>query len=279
MAYILKEILKLGFGGNILKNRLHKLTLLGLAISGLTIGSSFAALDADASTTMTISNLKDITRTEYVKKATKGWTYNIDTTKATFTSWGKKTHYLKNYPNTTWVATKSAVITPAGKGSGLYYFVTNGNGDVSGWIWSGYLNAKGTAVTPSVPSSPASNSFDKVYETAKKYIGTPYVYGGTTPAGFDCSGYTQYVYKHSIKQNLARTAQAQYNSTEKVATADTQKGDLVYFGTSKNNITHVGINIGNGNMIDAQNYGVIIEKINAPWWNKVGYSRPTNLVQ
>ena len=123
----------------------------------------------------------------------------------------------------------------------------------------------------------ASTSYDKLYSTAKKYLGTPYVWGGTTPSGFDCSGYTQYVYKQSLNKSLNRTAQAQYDSTAKVSNSDVQKGDLVYFGYNTNNISHVGIYVGNGQMIDAQNNGVIIEQVNAPWWNKVGYSRPANL--
>lgn len=268
--YTKNHKLKLNRGGNVLNKPVKLLTILGLGLSVASIGTTIVPATTHASTTMKISKLKNISKKEYVKKSTKGWTYNINTNKSSFTSWGKKTHYLKNYPNTTWVATKSMYITPQGKSAGLYYYVTNGHGDVSGWIWSGYLKAKPTK---------NKNTFDKVYNTAKKYKGTRYVYGGTTPSGFDCSGYTQYVFKHSINKSISRTAQAQYNSTKKVSSSNTQKGDLVYFGTSKNNISHVGINIGNGNMIDSQNRGVVIEKINSPWWHKVGYSRPTTLQQ
>lgn len=137
-----------------------------------------------------------------------------------------------------------------------------------------------TMATTEVNADAATTqSYSKVYATAKKQLGKRYSWGSVGPHSFDCSGLTKYVYKKSIKKSLPRTAQAQYNGTKKVSKNNRKKGDLVYFGTSKNTITHVGINIGNGNMIDAQNYGVIIEKINAPWWNKVGYSRPTNLVQ
>lgn len=126
-------------------------------------------------------------------------------------------------------------------------------------------------------SKAATKSYDKLYSTAKKYVGTRYVYGGTTPSGFDCSGYTKYVYKKGVSKTLARTAQSQYNTTSKVSSSKVQKGDLVYFGTSKHSISHVGIYIGNGQMIDSQNRGVIVERVNSPWWNKVGYSRPTKL--
>lgn len=136
----------------------------------------------------------------------------------------------------------------------------------------------GTMAFVSTQSVNASTPmYDNLYSTATKYLGTKYVYGGTTPNGFDCSGYTKYVYKKGANKTLARTAQSQYDTTSKVSSSKVQKGDLVYFGASKNSISHVGLYIGNGNMIDSQNRGVIIEKVNSPWWNKVGYSRPTKL--
>ncbi|MCY9807422.1 C40 family peptidase [Lentilactobacillus senioris] len=253
-----------------MKNYISKLAIVGVAVSAMTIGANVTSTaTAHADGTNTISNLKSVTKQTYVRKSATGWTYNIDTSSQTF-NWGGRTHYLKNYPNTTWYVTKSMKVTTAKNTTGTFYYVTNGKNTVSGWVWSGYLKAKETTQT-------STQSFDSVYTTAKKYLGTRYIYGGTTPAGFDCSGYTQYVYKKSIKKNLARTAQAQYNSTSKVSSSNVQKGDLVYFGYSKRSISHVGIYIGNGNMIDSQNNGVVIEKVNAPWWNKVGYSRPANL--
>ncbi|WP_054671683.1 C40 family peptidase [Lentilactobacillus senioris] len=249
-----------------MKNYISKLAIVGVAVSAMTIGANVTSTStAHAAGTNTISNLKSVTKKAYVRKSATGWTYNINTANKTFNWGGKKTHYLKNYPNTTWYVTKSMKVTTSKNTTGTFYYVTNSKKTVNGWIWSGYLKAKST------------KTFANVYATAKKYLGTRYIYGGTTPYGFDCSGYTQYVYKKSIKKNLARTAQAQYNSTSKVSSSKVQKGDLVYFGASKRSISHVGIYIGNGNMIDSQNNGVVIEKVNAPWWNKVGYSRPANL--
>ncbi|WP_282801567.1 C40 family peptidase [Secundilactobacillus kimchicus] len=120
-------------------------------------------------------------------------------------------------------------------------------------------------------------SFTSVYQTAKNYLGTPYVYGATGPTSFDCSGFTSYVYKKAAKVTLPRTAQAQYNKYDHVSAKTVEKGDLVFFGASKLSISHVGMYIGNGKMIDAQNRGVVIEKINAPWWNAVGYAHVTDL--
>ncbi|MBW1605136.1 C40 family peptidase [Lactobacillus sp. Sy-1] len=122
-------------------------------------------------------------------------------------------------------------------------------------------------------SAGQSENYDKMYSVAKSKLGTPYAYGSTGPSSFDCSGFTQYVYRAGNK-NIARTAQAQYNTTKKVSKANRQKGDLVYFGYSKRSISHVGIYIGNGKMINAQNRGVIVENVSSPWWHSVGYSRP-----
>lgn len=120
-------------------------------------------------------------------------------------------------------------------------------------------------------------SYSSVYSTAKKYLGRPYVYGATGPSAFDCSGFTKYVYKKAAKVALPRTAQAQYNAYKHVSASKVQKGDLVFFGYSKSSISHVGLYIGNGKMIDAQNRGVVTEKVHAPWWHAVGYAHVTDL--
>jgi cell wall-associated NlpC family hydrolase len=88
-------------------------------------------------------------------------------------------------------------------------------------------------------------------------VGTPYVWGGETPGvGFDCSGLVQAAYE-AAGITLPRTAQAQYDATIKLAPDDPlEPGDLVFFGGGPTNITHVGIYIGNGQMVDAPYTGV-----------------------
>lgn len=119
-------------------------------------------------------------------------------------------------------------------------------------------------------------TYSTVYNTAKKYLGKPYVYGATGPRAFDCSGFTGYVYKKAAKITLPRTAQAQYNAYKHVSASKVTKGDLVFFGYSKHSISHVGLYVGNGKMIDAQNRGVVTEKVHAPWWHVVGYAHVTD---
>ena len=105
----------------------------------------------------------------------------------------------------------------------------------------------------------------KLLEDAKYYKGGKYVWGGTTPEGFDCSGYVQYLYKkHNI--NLPRTAWAQSKKGLDVEKEDLQKGDLLFFLTDKKRgipVTHVGIYMGDGNFIHAASKkdGIIISPL------------------
>jgi cell wall-associated NlpC family hydrolase len=87
-------------------------------------------------------------------------------------------------------------------------------------------------------------------------VGTPYVWGGETPGvGFDCSGLVQAAYKVA-GITLPRVAQDQYNATAKLAPdRPLEPGDLVFFGGSTTDVTHVGIYVGNGQMVDAPHTG------------------------
>ena len=105
----------------------------------------------------------------------------------------------------------------------------------------------------------SGGSGSNIVENAKKYLGVPYVYGGATPAGFDCSGLTQYVYNES-GITIPRVAADQYksNSGQFVDKSQLQPGDLVFFtgsNGSKSNPGHVGIYVGNNQMIHAPSTG------------------------
>jgi len=105
----------------------------------------------------------------------------------------------------------------------------------------------------------------KLLADAKLFKGGRYVWGGTTPEGFDCSGYVQYLYKKN-NISLPRTAWAQSQKGEVVALEDLQKGDLLFFLTDKTRgipVTHVGIYIGNGDFIHAasKKKGIIISPL------------------
>ena len=87
-------------------------------------------------------------------------------------------------------------------------------------------------------------------------VGTPYIWGGETPGvGFDCSGLVQAAYK-AAGITLPRVAQDQYDTTINLAPGDPlQPGDLMFFGQSSSDVTHVGIYIGGGQMVDAPHTG------------------------
>lgn len=106
---------------------------------------------------------------------------------------------------------------------------------------------------------------EEIVEYAMQFLGKPYVYGGSSPKGFDCSGFTSYVYKH-FGYNISRTASGQASEGTNVAKKDLQPGDLViYKNQSLTRIGHVGLYIGNNKMIHASEpgVGVIITEIDA----------------
>jgi len=80
---------------------------------------------------------------------------------------------------------------------------------------------------------------DEIVDYAKKQIGVPYVWAGTDPSGFDCSGFTTYVMKE-FKKDLPRRAEDQYKSSKKIKQSKAQKGDLVFFNNGSG-VSHVGL--------------------------------------
>lgn len=105
-----------------------------------------------------------------------------------------------------------------------------------------------TSSNTSTAGTTTSSTGSSVVSYAKQFLGCKYVYGGTTTSGFDCSGFTQFVYKH-FGVTLNRTAAAQYSNGTSVT--NLQAGDLVMFG--KSGINHVGIYIGGNTFIHAAN--------------------------
>lgn len=100
-----------------------------------------------------------------------------------------------------------------------------------------------------------------VVDSARKYLGTPYVWGGTSPSGFDCSGFTQYVLAQNGK-SIPRTSQEQFASGQAVDKSQLQAGDLVFYNWSGGTeATHVGIYEGNGKMIHAPHKGDVVKEV------------------
>lgn len=117
-----------------------------------------------------------------------------------------------------------------------------------------------------IVSEPVANSSlgDEIAEYAKTYLGCPYVSGGTSPSGFDCSGFTQYVYSH-FGYGISRVASTQASEGVEVSRENLQPGDLLIFQDSgRTSIGHVAIYIGEGNFVHAANpsRGVVIDNLN-----------------
>ena len=150
--------------------------------------------------------------------------------------------------------------------------IDNKDGDVTANVAVSVIDTSSTGdktvtftVSDSTGNQSSANLTVKVYtpgskilETAYTKLGTPYVYGASGPNSFDCSGFTSWVYRqHGI--SIARTAQGQSQGGTPVDRANLQPGDLVFFGSSTSNITHVGIYVGNGQMVHAPHTGDVVK--------------------
>ncbi len=111
---------------------------------------------------------------------------------------------------------------------------------------------------------------DSIVSTARHYLGVPYRSGGTTPEGFDCSGFVMFVFhRHGLE--LPRTTGGQYGGGKRISLRYARPGDLVFFHTNgAKTITHVGIYLGGGRFIHAPSSGkdVSYAKMNNRYWEK-----------
>lgn len=116
------------------------------------------------------------------------------------------------------------------------------------------------------------SSNEALINYAKQFLGLPYVYGGSTPAGFDCSGFVKYVFGQ-FGVNLSRTTYSQVNEGVYVPKDQLQMGDLVFFAPG-GNINHVGIYISDGNFIHSTHTGDVlkISSINSGYYKNHYYT-------
>lgn len=125
-------------------------------------------------------------------------------------------------------------------------------------------------------SKPSGSGYSAMISDAKAQLGKSYSIGATGPSAYDCSGFTQHAFR-AAGISLPRTSGAQYGSSKKISASQAKPGDLVFFSYG-GGIAHVGIYVGGGTMINAQNDGVKYDNITSGYWAKhlVGYGRVAN---
>jgi peptidoglycan DL-endopeptidase CwlO len=119
----------------------------------------------------------------------------------------------------------------------------------------------GAVVDPPATYAPPPSKYGGVVGIAMQYLGTPYVYGGASPGGFDCSGFVMYVFAQ-IGVSLPHNAAAQYGYGMPVSRDQLQPGDLVFF----NGLGHVGIYIGGGQFIHSPHTGDVVKISSISGW-------------
>lgn len=106
----------------------------------------------------------------------------------------------------------------------------------------------------------------QIVSTAQNFLGVPYVFGGTTPSGFDCSGLVQYVFKQN-GLTIPRLADEQYNLGKSAQISQLTAGDLVFFTTYTAGVSHCGIYVGDGKFLHASSSrGVRIDSLDNEYW-------------
>jgi cell wall-associated NlpC family hydrolase len=139
-----------------------------------------------------------------------------------------------------------------------------------GWVRASNLKIEGEnpfAAPKEIP--PGAGIRDKIVATAEKYLGVPYVWGGTSAKGFDCSGLVQTVFAENGVQ-LPRGSGDQFREGRKISRKNLRPGDLVFFHTYTSGPSHVGIYVGDGKFLHAESSprGVTITPLSEPYWDE-----------
>ncbi len=268
-------------------------TYLALSVCAITIAPIYKHLDINANTSKDVKVISDFNQLETEKlllnkqllTANDKVIYTENEVKAAIstedkTTVQKETNDKKAIENRTTAnksdtntkasntTNKTAVSTPKSKTS------TSSTASSSTKTTSKTTTSKSTTVTDKstttnrgTTSTVTSSKTSAIISTAKSFMGIPYVWGGTSPSGFDCSGYIQYVLgKNGI--SVPRTAAEQYNVGTSVSKSNLRTGDLVFFTTYKEGPSHLGFYLGDGKFIHASSSkGVTISSLSSDYYS------------
>ncbi|WP_238704192.1 C40 family peptidase [Companilactobacillus mishanensis] len=138
----------------------------------------------------------------------------------------------------------------------MWYAVANNE-----WVKGADVTTDPSATQAATQAPTASSVTEGLINTAKSFIGTPYVWGGKTPSGFDCSGFTSYVYSQVTGKNIGSYTVAQESAGTKESVQAASAGDLLFWGNSGSTY-HVGIYLGNNQYIAAPQPGQSVKVSN-----------------
>lgn len=126
----------------------------------------------------------------------------------------------------------------------------------------------GCASNPTAPVT-APESSERAAGFARKMVGKPYRYGGSSPAGFDCSGLVYYSYKQ-VGVSLPRSTDEQLRLSQPLRGARLRRGDLLFFDQEGKKKSHVGIYLGDGQFVHAPSSGKTVrtDRLDSPYWKK-----------
>ena len=202
--------------------------------------------------------------------STSGTSGSISTTgkKATVTA---STLNVRSGPSTSYSITtkvyKGEILEVLESSNGWSKIKTT-SGEI-GWASEGYLSTSGTSDNTGNSTTP-SNKVKEVVDLAYAQLGKPYVWGAEGPSSFDCSGLMTYIFKNGAGFNLPRTSREQSKIGTTVSRSNLQPGDLIFSSTDgSGGVNHVGIYVGNGEMIHSPKPGDVVKKtnINTSYWN------------
>lgn len=130
------------------------------------------------------------------------------------------------------------------------------------------MDARTIALVNAQQTTQVASMRAELLRIAESKLGTPYRAGAAGPKGFDCGGFTQYVFRRALGMNIGRSSRDQFQRVERIARKDARPGDLVFF--FERGAQHVGLYIGDGKMIDAPHpgKGVSVNPISGSWWGR-----------